>query len=97
MGRKAAFRPARRSPCSDAWNRPEDALLFILLDPPEVDLLQLSDPDMVNIAHYAVDATGQTLETQRQFSEGFIGGIGLGRVVGSQVVVATLAWRSAAE
>lgn len=39
-------------------------LLFILLDPPEVDPPKPGDPNVVNIADLNVDATGQTLETQ---------------------------------
>jgi hypothetical protein len=40
-------------------------LLFLFLDPPEVDPPQLGDPDVKSIADYGVDATGQTLETSK--------------------------------
>jgi polygalacturonase len=39
-------------------------LLFILIDPPEIDPPKLGDADVTSIADYDVDATGQTLETQ---------------------------------
>ncbi len=40
-------------------------LLFILLDPPEVDPPQLGDPDVKNLADYGVDDTGGSLVTSQ--------------------------------